>query len=301
MVAKDPQAIADGFNKSGSFKIEGLPKLVETRKFKTPFGEVDDDVWEAMVIGADGKKKTLRQSTNQVGMQLYEVKDLMKNQATAGELGLRHSNNMTEIKARGDQERQTEGVKVRTSSANNNLTREERLRYTSLFSEAGKRMSEAQQTLAKLQGDPSFMIFANKPGSAQAQQLQNLTDAVKSYGEERSAYQGLLAQSQAPAGLSNAAPGPANAPESSLRPTASGDMGAAPGARDKEITQARADLEGTTDPAARKLLEGHIAQMETQNGKYGGEAVKVTSAAQRDALPKGARYVAPNGQIYIKK
>lgn len=99
MLAKDPQAIADGFNKTGQMKIEGLPTLVETRKFKTPFGEVDDDVWEATVIGADGQKRTIRQSTQQVGMQLYEVKDILQRQDKAAEMGLSHTNKMAQIRA----------------------------------------------------------------------------------------------------------------------------------------------------------------------------------------------------------
>lgn len=306
----DAKAVKDAFNAGGEYKIDG-DMTVKNEKRKAPWGEeVDTFTYTGTVIDAKGNKHQITRNSLDMLTQAIPFKDLFETESEAGIARGKHQMSLKEIEARGAQERQTEGVKVRTTSANNAPSREERLRYTSLFSEAGKRMSEAQTTLSKLQGDPAFMVFANKPGSPQAQQLQSLNDAIKSYAEERSLYQGLLAQSQTPEGpgLRNAAPGPANASEAGLRPKVAGDMGAAPGARDREIQQARADLENTSDPAARKMLQDHIAQMEAQNGKYGGQRstkpadpVKVTSAAEHAALAKGTRYIAPNGQTYIKK
>lgn len=267
----DPQAVKQAFNAGGEFKIDG-DMTVKKEKRKAPWGEeVDTFTYAGTVVDAQGNKHPITRNSLDMMTQALSFKDLFDTESESGLARGKHQMSLAEIKARGDQERQTEGVKVRSTSAANTPTREERLRYTSLFSEAGKRMSEAQQALTKLQGDPAFMVFASKPGSPQAQQLQGLNDAIKGYAEERSTYQGLLAQSQTPSGvgLSNAAPGSANASEAGLRPKASGDMGAAPGSRDREITQARADLEKTTDQSSRKLLQDHIAQMETQNGKYG--------------------------------
>ena len=275
----DPQAVKQAFNVGGEYKIDG-DLTVKKEKRKAPWGEeVDTFTYTGTVIDAQGNKHKVSRNSLDETINALPFKDLYETESEAGLARGKHHMSLSEIKARGEQDRQTESVKVRTTSASNNITREERLRYTSLFSEAGKRMSEANQTLNKLQSDPAFMVFAGKPGTPQAQQLQSLNDAIKGYAEERSTYQALLAQSQVPdgAGLSNAAPGPANAPESSLRPKTSGDMGPAPGAIDREISEARANLEQTADPASRKLLQDHIVQMETQRERYGNRPATKTA------------------------
>jgi len=275
----DPQAVKQAFNAGGEYKIDG-DLTVKKEKRKAPWGEeVDTFTYTGTVVDAQGNKYTVSRNSLDETINALPFKDLYETESKAGLERGKHEMSLAEIKARGEEDRKTEGAKVRATGAANNLNREERLRYTSLFNEAGRRMSEARQALSKLQGDDVFMLSANKPGTAQAQQLQNLNDAIKSYAEERSTYQKLLAQSQLPeeAGLSNAAPGPASAPESSLRPKASGDMGAAPGARDREIAQAKADLQRTTDPAARRLLQDHIAQMEAQNARYGSKPAAKTA------------------------
>lgn len=86
------------------------------------------------------------------------------------------------------------------AGASGQPTREERLRYTSLFTEAGRRIGESQKALGALQKNTSFMRKAATPGTPQAQQLQELRDAIKSHSEERSMYQGLLAGSQSAPG-----------------------------------------------------------------------------------------------------
>lgn len=275
----DPQAVKQAFNAGGEFKIDG-DLTVKKEKRKAPWGEeVDTYTYTGTVVDAQGNKHTVSRNSLDETISALPFKDLYETESKAGLARGSHQMTLAQIAARGEQDRKTEGVKTRTTSAANNVTREERLRYTSLFSDAGKRMSEAQQALTKLQSDPAFMVFANKPGSPQAQQLQTLNDAIKSYADERRTYQALLAQSQAPQGegLSNAPPGPVNAPESGLRTKTAGDMGAAPGARDREITQARADLEKTADPTARKLLQDYITQMETQNARYGNQPATKTA------------------------
>lgn len=132
------------------------------------------------------------------------------------------------------------------AASSDGLTREERLRYTSLFSEAGRRLSEVNKTLTTLQRSTLFMAKARQPGSEEARQLAELQESARGYESERQMYQGLLAGSQAP---SRAQP-------------------------------------GERQPQAQS----------------GGDAPKrISTAAERDALPKGARYVAPNGRVYIKQ
>lgn len=131
------------------------------------------------------------------------------------------------------------------ASSSDGLTREERLRYTSLFSEAGRRLSEVNKTMTTLQRSTLFMAKARQPGSEEAKQLAELQESARGYEQERQMYQGLLAGSQAPGS----------------KPTG-----------------------------------------QTQPEKQSGDTPKrISSAAERDALPKGARYIAPDGKTYIKQ
>ena len=259
---RDPQAVFDAFNAQGDAKLVAPPELVGTKKFKTPWGEVDDDVWSAKVVGPDGKERSVQMSTMQVGQQLASVSDLLKQEGEAGKIGLQHrndldkdkvklgnditlegvrtSNTMKEIGARGGQERATLDHRRATGADKSPLGREERLRYTTLFQDAGRRMAEAQKALSTLQKNPLYSIA--KPGTAQHTELQGLRDTIRQYGDERSMYQSLLAESQ-------------------------------------------------TAPASKG---GGGAQKD-------GKPATVSSKAERDALPKGARYIGPDGQTYIKQ
>ena len=89
-------------------------------------------------------------------------------------------------------------MKSAGASGGGNLNREERIRYTTLFNDAGRRLGESKKTLATLQKSALFMTQARTAGSPQAQQLQELQDSIKGYEDERSLYQGLLAGSQVP-------------------------------------------------------------------------------------------------------
>jgi len=76
------------------------------------------------------------------------------------------------------------------------LAREERIRYTTLFTDAGRRIKEGNTTLNTLQRDVLFMSKAKKPGTPEAQQLAGLQEELTSHKQERELYQGLLAGSQ---------------------------------------------------------------------------------------------------------
>ncbi len=74
------------------------------------------------------------------------------------------------------------------------VSREERLRYTSLFNESGRRMSDIQKALNTLRKDPMYSMA--KPGSPQKQEIDDLQAQLKTYQEERSLYGRLLSGSQ---------------------------------------------------------------------------------------------------------
>lgn len=96
----------------------------------------------------------------------------------------------------------------RSEGGSGNLNREERIRYTTLFNDASRRLGEAKKALATLQKSALFMSQARTAGSPQAQQLQELQDSIRHHEEERSLYQGQLAGSQG--GKGGAGPKPAD-------------------------------------------------------------------------------------------
>lgn len=58
--------------------------------------------------------------------------------------------------------------------------------------------------------------------------------------------------------------------ESQMRATAQGDMGAAPGAIDREIQKLRSDLSKVPDASSKALIQDEIDRLSVQKQKYGG-------------------------------
>lgn len=146
------------------------------------------------------------------------------------------------------------GLRHTGAGDDGNPSREERLRYSSLFTDAGRRMGEAQRAISTLQRDPDFARAVRRnPSGPEALQLQSLQGDLKSYQDERTLYQGMLAGSQkAGPGLARQLPKTGPAPTSAT----------------------------STAPSV---------------------PLQIKSKAERDALPKGAEYIAPDGQKYVKQ
>ena len=142
-------------------------------------------------------------------------------------------------------------AEAKSARGGDGVSREERLRWTTLHSEAGRRMSEANKAFNTLSSDAVFMAKARKPGTPEAQQLASLQSDIEAYKDDRATYGGLLAGSQG-----------------------------------KEAKEARA---AAKTPAAGKA-----------EPKAGGVATP-TSKADYDALPPGAKYRHPDGDVRIKK
>jgi hypothetical protein len=247
----DPNAVIQAFNANGEWKVDGELKVTPEKR-KAPWGgEVETFTYTGTIKGPDGKIKPVRLNSLEAMVQLVPFQDMFKMEAELGKGAVQHNNNislenvrhgndMKEIGARGGQDRATLDHRKATGTDKTPIGREERLRYTTLFQDAGRRMAEAQKALSTLQKNPVYSIA--KPGSAQHTELQGLRDTIRQYGDERSMYQSLLAESQ-------------------------------------------------TAPAGRG---GSGAQKD-------GKPKAVSSKAERDALPKGARYIGPDGQTYIKQ
>lgn len=238
----------------------------------------------------------------------------MKFERELEKAGAKSELTFAEIKARGDEERKTIDYR-RQTGGDKEIGREERLRYTSLFSDAGRRQAEAQKAYNTLLSSGSRYANA-KPGSPQDQELQFLRDAIKQYGEERKTYQSMLAEG---AGAKGPGLGSAKAPNASERDMAKqvqGDMGADPAAIRREIATATADIAKVPDQASKQMLADHVANMQRQLANIEGQGsglssaqqparqagpVTVSTAAEHAALPKGTRYTAPDGSVRIKQ
>lgn len=113
------------------------------------------------------------------------------------------------------------------SKSGDNLTREERLRYTSLLNETGKRISETERALQKINSTTRRI----RPGSTEDQEKQMLISSLQDLKEERKTYQSMLAKETAGAAKDPAAPDakPKPAAPAVAKPTTLG--GLPPGAR----------------------------------------------------------------------
>lgn len=214
------------------------------------------------------------------------------------------------IAARGDQERQTIDYKRTTGDGKESVGREERLRYTSLFQDAGRRQAEAQKTLSTLMKERSY---ANaKPGSPQAEELASVREAIKQYGDERKTYQSLLADG---ASKGTEKP-PASAGLSDVRaPSVNRSLASTDAEKDRYAILQR-ELESATAEGRKQdviALQNEISRLPKSTAAVGlsamrqparqaaGQPVKVTTKAERDALPAGTQYIDPNGQVFVKK
>ena len=207
----DVKAVTEAFNATGDWKVDGELKVTPEKK-KAPWGgpDLDTFTYTGTIKGPDGATKQVRLNSLEAMTQLMPFKDMFEVEAKHGAAqnehanrvsleGVRHGYDMKEIAARGGQDRATADHKRRTGADKTPLTREERMRFTTLFTESGRRMSDAQKALNTLVTQSGRR--ANTPGTPEHEQATQLRDSIKSYGEERSTYQALLSESQTAPGV----------------------------------------------------------------------------------------------------
>lgn len=250
MLTGNANTVFDTFNAQGKVKLKA-PPTVQAQDIDIPgIGKVKNYIYTGTVVNPDGTEQPITVDSHSANMGLMKYKDVLdtlrkgsdSEQKAKYQEGLL-DNKIKQLELTGQI---AEARALAAASKNGGpATREERIRYTSLFSDAGRRLGEAQKALITLQKDPDFqMRLKRKPDGAERQQLDSLQSDVQTYRQDREMYQGLLAGSQSPSGKAPA------------------------------LSDAK--------PA-------------------GGGPVKVTSKAQRDALPKGTRYTGPDGQQYTKQ
>jgi len=197
--AGDATGLVKAFNASGEYKLDGEPVITREDREVPGIGKIPTYSAKLRIVGPDGQVQEKSYNSHDLSMQMmpYEKALEFQRKGTDSDNKAAFQSAMldTKIKQLELTGQVAEARALRIAQSGGTVGREERLRYTSLFSDAGRRLGEAQRSLGSLQKDPLFMMNARKAGTPEAAQLNDLQESIKSYGEERTLYQGLLAGS----------------------------------------------------------------------------------------------------------
>lgn len=195
----DASGLAKAFNAGGEYKLDGEPEITREDREVPGIGKIPTYNAKVRIVGPDGKVQERSFNSHDLSMQLmpYEKQLEVQRKGTDSDNKAAYQSAMLEQKIKSLEltGQIAEARALKAAASGGSIGREERLRFTSLFSDAGRRLGEAQRSLGSLQKDPLFMMNARKPGTPEASQLNELQDSIKNYGEERTLYQGLLAGS----------------------------------------------------------------------------------------------------------
>lgn len=170
---------------------------------------------------------------------------------------------------------------------------ETRKQWTTLFSDAGRRLAETRKALTTLQKSPAYSMA--EPGSSQARELDDLRADMKQHTEDRQKYGELLAGSQiggrGPKAETRSAPQEVP-PEPGVR-----------GSYDLSDPALEAAINDIKDPQERANARSALTQQRTGSPKPSTETAGTN-------LPPGARQIGTaggkpvyeiNGKRYIAK
>lgn len=213
----DAGGLAKVFNKSGQFKLEGDPVLTRENREIPGVGTVPTYNATVKIKGPDGTVVEKTYNSHDISMSLLPYEKQLELQRKGTESDSRNANREALIDVKmAALDAKTAAAGARASGE---PTREERLRYTTLFSEAGRKANEAQRALSTLQKDPMYARAAKD--TPRWQEMEELRSAIKAHNEERTMYQGLLANSQSGARpLASARPGAPAPAEAASAPVA---------------------------------------------------------------------------------
>ena len=186
-IANLPPAARAAYEKAGLIeRASGSQQLRDQTQVAREIGAsktVRDDLRTSLTAQTAAENKLIEQAQRDRTDLRLETKDDTRHTETMEKLKI--DSRRADIAA----SRTNSSGSGRGSSDGAKITREERLRYTTLFSDAGKRLSEAQTALAK--------VPMGRAGDADRESLRS---SISGYKEERALYQGFLAESQAPTG-----------------------------------------------------------------------------------------------------
>ena len=218
----DAAGMTAALNAGGKYKIEGLELTKEDREIPG-VGMRPTYTAKFRKIAPDGTVTEETRNSHDMSMQLMPYEKQLELGRKGTDSDNKFTNQMGLLDIKGKQvalqgELGAARIEAARAKGGGSVGREERLRYTSLFQDAGRRAGEAQKALTTLQKDLRFTsAVRSDPNGPQAQELAGLRESLKSHAEERSLYQGLLANSQS----GGKTPSLADA-----RPTATPDAGA---------------------------------------------------------------------------
>lgn len=196
--AGDAKGLAKAFNSGGEYKIDGTPEVTKEDREIPGVGKIPSYTAKIRIIEPDGQVQEKTYNSHDLTMQMmpYEKSLELMRKGSDSENKANYQKDLldTKIKSLELAGQVAEARALKAAASGGPVGREERLRYTSLFSDAGRRAGEAQKALTALQKDSLYMVA--KEGSPQALEIQNLRDTIKQYNQERSLYQSLLANSQ---------------------------------------------------------------------------------------------------------
>lgn len=218
MLSGSPEDVFRTFNAQGNSKLKEAP-TVTTEDVEMPgIGKVKNHIFSGIIVDANGQEKPFTMSSHDANMAMMNYKDMLEVQrkGLSGEGLSEHRAGLLEL--RGEQNKlQNELGLARIEAAKNKPgasgqpTREERLRYTTLFQDAGRQATQAQKSISALMKDPLFAIgLKQNPNGPEAQEMNALKEALKRHNEERTLYQGMLVESQTTGAASASEPGNAS-------------------------------------------------------------------------------------------
>ena len=277
------QGVYDTFNAQGKVKLDAVPQVTQRDREIPGVGTVPTYDYEGSVTGPDGQSIPFKRNSHDMRMQTMPFEKQMEMMRKGGEsesranaaLSLADSRSQNaDTKAEMNTLRE-KMLDLKSSAGSGQPSREERLRYTSLFTDAGRRLAEAQKAKATLTGGANALMFNSalkrNPTGPEAQQLQDLDETIKSHRDERSLYQGMLAGSQTAPGLADARPSGAGVPSESAARAAvnSGGMGADPKAIARELAASEASLPMLKDAGSKTAMQAHIDDLKRQGASIG--------------------------------
>lgn len=203
--AGDASGVAKAFNGGGQYKLEGLPEITQDEREVPGIGKIPTYTAKFRVKGPDGNVVEKTYNSHDLSMQMMPYEKALEIQRKGADSDNKFTYQAGMLDAKGRQvELQGELGAARVAAAgakaSGQPSREERLRFTSLYQESGRRLSEAQKALNTLTGGTNGMLFnmaiKKDPEGPEAQQLKTLTEDINTYRQDRQMYQGMLAGSQ---------------------------------------------------------------------------------------------------------
>lgn len=201
----DAQAVFDTFNKTGTMKLDGVPTVTPVERDLPGIGKVTTFDYVGKMTGPDGQPREIKVNSHDLSMQTLPFEKALELQRKGADSDNKATyqqglldNKIKQLELTGQiAEAKALAAAAKSSAGGGAIGREERLRYTSLFQESGRRAGEAQKALTALQKDPEFSRGLRRdPNGPQAQELGALRESLKTHNDERALYQGLLAGSQ---------------------------------------------------------------------------------------------------------